>query len=69
MPDLDLEGVDLDAVMQAVVDDMGKAAMKHRARRYEPKPKPAEQKAEEPAPEQDAAMPTAGELEALLSGG
>ncbi len=42
---MDFEGVDMDAAVDAVVSDMGKAALRFKAQRYAPKPKP-----EEPAP-------------------
>ena len=65
---MDFEGVDLDAAMQTVIDDMGAAARKFKSQRYAPKPKPAEPKAEEPAPAEEGG-PSLGELESLLNGG
>lgn len=64
----DFEGVDLDSALQAVVADMGDAARKFKAKRYAPKPPPPEPKAEEAAPD-ESGMPTAGELESMLSEG
>lgn len=58
------EDIDYDAAMQSVVEDMENAALKFKARRYEPKPSP-EAKPEEAAEEQYDG-PTANELAAML---
>lgn len=52
--------------LNAVIDDMGKAARQFKAKRYEPKPvAQAEPEAESDA-EPEAGAPTADELAALL---
>ncbi|MBK7865216.1 MAG: hypothetical protein IPJ65_42785 [Archangiaceae bacterium] len=56
-----------DAAMQAVLDDMGRAAKMFKAKKYAPKPPPEEAQPEAaPAEPADAGMPTADELSALL---
>lgn len=62
----DFDGVDLDAAMQAVLDDMGEAAKKFKLKKYEPKPKAEEPKAEA-APAEEAG-PSLGDLESMLNG-
>jgi hypothetical protein len=63
----ELEGVDLDAAMESVIDDMGKKALAFKARRYAPKPKP-EPEAPAEAPAQAENGPTLHELESMLGG-
>ena len=60
--------VDWDAAMNAVVEDMGKAALQFKGKRYAPKPKPAE-KAPEAAPADESGGPTLSELESMISEG
>lgn len=58
---------DMEAAMRAVVEDMGAAVRKSKGRRYAPKEKAPEAKPEAPA-EDTSDMPSAGELEAMLTG-
>jgi hypothetical protein len=63
----ELEGVDLDAAMESVIDDMGRKALEFKARRYATKPSP-EPKAPVEAPAQTENGPTLHELESMLGG-
>lgn len=59
----DFEGVDMDAAMGAVIEDMGQAAKRFKAQRYAPKPKPVEKPAAEPTQDNG---PSLRELEAMI---
>ena len=66
-----MEEDELESALKAVVDDMGKAALKFKGKRYAPKPKLGEVEEKE-APEektQENPAPSAEELESLLTGG
>lgn len=70
---MDFEGVDLDEAMNAVINDMGKAAHDFKRQKYAPKPKAKlgseADDAQAPKLEIRNDGPTLEELESMLGGG
>jgi len=60
---------DIEGALQAVVDDMGSAARRHKAKRYAPKPPPEVEAAPVAEQPEEVAQPSLSELESMLTGG